>query len=62
MCVLKIGVVVLCPTARLRKSFRVAGGCVAGVRWSAAIGAMERTGKRQCAQWDPHMRMCAAFL
>ena len=59
---LKIGVVVLCPTARLRVSFRGAGGRVGGVRWSAVTGAMARTRKRQCAQWDPHMRMCAAFL
>ena len=57
-----MGVVVLCPTARLRVSCRGAGGCVAGVRWSVATGAMARKRKRQCAQWDPHMRMCAAFL
>ena len=59
---LKIGVVVLCPTARLRVPYRGGGGCVDGVRWSAATGAMARIWKRQCAQWDPHMRMCAAFL
>ena len=59
---LKIGVVVLCPTARLRVSFRGTGGCVGGVRWSAATEAVARIRKRQCAQWDPHMRMCAAFL
>ena len=59
---LKIGGVVLCPTARLRVSLRGAGGCVAGVRWSVVMGTMARTRKRQCAQWDPHMRMCAAFL
>ena len=59
---LKIGVVVLCPTARLRVSYSGAGGCVGGVRWSATTGAMARTRERQCAQWDPHMRMCAAFL
>ena len=57
-----MGVVVLCLTARLRKSFRGAGGCVGGVRWSASTEAMARIWKRQCAQWDPHMRMCAAFL
>ena len=62
MCVLKIGDVLQCPTARLRVPFRGDGGCVAGVRWSTTIGAMARTGERQCAQWDPHMRMCAAFL
>ena len=57
-----MGVVVLCPADRLRKSSRGAGWCVAGVRWSAATEAMAMTRKRQCAQWDPHMRMCAAFL
>ena len=57
-----MGVLVLCPVARLRKSFRGDGVCVAGVRLSVATGAMARTWKRQCAQWDPHMRMCAAFL
>ena len=59
---LKIGVVVLCHTARLRVSSRGDGGCVCGVRWSVATGAVARIWKRQCAQWDPHMRMCAAFL
>ena len=62
MCVLKIGDVLRCPTARLRVPFSGAGGRVAGVRWSTDTGAMSRTRKRQCAQWDPHMRMCAAFL
>ena len=62
MFVLKIGDVLRCPTARLRAPFRGAGGCVAGVRRSTATGAMARARKRQCAQWDPHMRMCAAFL
>ena len=59
---LKIGDVLRCPTARLRAPFRGAGGRVAGVRWSTGTGAMARTMERQCAQWDPHMRMCAAFL
>ena len=62
LCVLKMGVVWRCPTARLRNPFRGAGVCVGGVRWSAAMGAVARIWKRQCAQWDPHMRMCAAFL
>ena len=57
-----MGVVWRCHVARLRKPFRGAGGCVGGVRWSAITGAMSRIWKRQCAQWDPHMRMCAAFL
>ena len=61
-CVLKMGVVWRCHAARLRLSFRGAGGRVGGVRWSAVTGAMARIWKRQCAQWDPHMRMCAAFL
>ena len=59
---LKIGDVLRCPTARLRVPFRGDGWRVAGVRWSTDTGAMARTRKRQCAQWDPHMRMCAAFL
>lgn len=61
MCV-KNGCGVVMPTDRLRVPFRGAGGCVAGVRWSTTTGAMARIRKRQCAQWDPHMRMCAAFL
>ena len=59
---LKIGWLLRCPTARLRVPFSGDGGRVAGVRWSTTTGAMARTRERQCAQWDPHMRMCAAFL
>ena len=45
----------VCPAVVLVGAWLVCDG-------SVTTGAMARARKRQCAQWDPHMRMCAAFL
>ena len=63
MCVLKIGVVVLCHTARLRKSFRGVCGCVAGVRRSGHHGSHGKDEEKAMrSMGPPHAYVCDLLI
>lgn len=60
---LKICVVVLCPTARLRVSCRVAGGCVAVVRWSGRNGSHGKDEEKAMrSMGPPHAYVCGLLI
>ena len=60
---LKIGVVVLCPTARLCVPFLGAGGCVACVRWSGHHGSHGKDlEKAMRSMGPPHAYVCGLVI
>ena len=60
---LKICGVGLCPVARLRVSFRGAGGCVAGVRWFGRHGSHGKDGEKAMrSMGPPHAYVCGLLI